>query len=854
MRNIDSFIVHVVNNLFPLNEYSEGEIKRLMDQFKEEADDLNIDISDANLEAAIKRFDQLKNSPKITEKDLRKYNLAKLLKITGSSEGAEAPATEEETGPDVAYSENGYTIFSGGNEELCQRHRNDVPWCITRTSFGNYRYSKDRNYPSFYLVKNANLPDSDPLSFVAIQVRSNGNYVFTNRDNRPHESREMSWETLNSNIPWLRDIPNAKSLLRYVPLSSKEKLTQLYSKEAISIRKWETLPFSEKKQYLVIRKGYTDLFSDIDKNEFVEKYLPNYPQLATFITTNADIIDPTILLKHLDKFSVNDRKSITANLREKINIDELDQNNIPFDVKKLLVKLDKWETEPNERIYITSDNNAIVKLTFKENDIQVGVFTDERDYPSIKLNSRTAKYLTEYPDLDKLSLPTVLKLVDKEVVNADFVNKILEKAQADPDSAIAVKDTDTGKIILDSNSFTSYKVENGKLKSIPFSSEEVQNVLKSETENTGFQTSAVNLVFGDKDLPNNIDKDSFVAILNSTPYAQRTGTTRNTANAVILVNPQAEVGSGNKTIFTIPSSIDNIPTSTITDYGRLDSWNTYDYNNSMGIQDWTTTIQYYKDTNQKFTDGKIRTFLSNLRDYDRAKDLVQMDLPMADGSTLKPVVVGDNVLLVNTTDPRSSYIVSSRSGKVLNKVIPATLARQILGRAAAPATQTTEPTARRGRPRQATAPATPTAAGANTAVATTIENAGLTTGFNSLPNSIKTRISAGTVTPYTRRNAAIDAIGTVVRLISAGQSRFYIIRRPSGRVIGFATMQPDAKHFIVTGNTSYRIPRVSALANVLQIQGLNEATKTLIKLHAVAMPEKINEMKELLKSLKNKKK
>ena len=189
MRNIDLFITHVVNNLFPLNEYSDAEIKRLMAQFKEEADDLNIEISDANLEAAIKRFDQLKNSPKITEKDLRKYNLAKLLKITGSSEGTETPAAEE-TGPDVIYSENGYTIFSGGNEELCKRHRGEVPWCITRTSFGNYRYSKDRNYPSFYLVKNTNLPDSDPLSFVAIQVRSNGDYVFTNKDNSPNESRE----------------------------------------------------------------------------------------------------------------------------------------------------------------------------------------------------------------------------------------------------------------------------------------------------------------------------------------------------------------------------------------------------------------------------------------------------------------------------------------------------------------------------------------------------------------------------------------------------------------------------------------------------------------------------------------
>ena len=70
-NNIHKFIVHVVNNLFSLNEYSDGEIKRLMAQFKEEADDLNIEISDANLETAIKRFDQLKNSPKITNKDYK---------------------------------------------------------------------------------------------------------------------------------------------------------------------------------------------------------------------------------------------------------------------------------------------------------------------------------------------------------------------------------------------------------------------------------------------------------------------------------------------------------------------------------------------------------------------------------------------------------------------------------------------------------------------------------------------------------------------------------------------------------------------------------------------------------------
>ena len=845
MRNIDLFITHIVNNLFPLNEYSEGEIQKLMDKFKEEADDLNIEISDANLETAIKRFDQLKDSSKIVDKDLRKYNLAKLLKITGSSEGAEV--SEEETGPDVIYSENGYTIFSGGNEELCQRHRNDVPWCISKTSFGNYRYSEERKYPSFYLVKNSNLVNSDPLSFVAIQVRSDGQYVFTNKNNQPNESRVMSWEALNSDIPWLRNIPNAKSLMRYIPFSTKEKLTQIYAKNPITIRKWETLPFSEKKQYLVVRKG-TDLFKDTTEDEFVEKYLPNYLQLATFIATNNDIINYNILLKHLDKFSVNNIKSITANLREKIDTNQLDSANISFDVKKLLVKLDKWDTGTDKRLYVTNNGEAIVELTFEDSDLQVGIFTEERDYPNIKLNARTAKYLTEYPDLDKLPIPTILKLINKEVVNADFINKVLEKASADPNSAIAVKDTDTGKIILDSNSFSSYKIENGKLKSIPFNSEEVQNVLQGEAENTSFQTSAVNLIFQDKKLPSNIDKDSFINILNNTPYSQRLGTARNINNIVILVNPQAEVGSGNKLIFTIPQSIDRIPTSTITDYGRNRGWNDYDYSNSLDLQDWTTIIQYYKDTNQKFTDIKLKAFLSNIRSYDASKAIVQMNLPMADGSTLRPIVVGNDVLLINTVDPRASFIVSSRSGKVLDKVLSSAQVRQILGVAAAPEAPTT-----RREPRQAAAPAV--AGEVNAAVNATIQNAGLTSrnvysGFNTLPTSIKNRIVTGTLTRYTRRNAAVDAIGRVQTLIQNGQSKFYIIQLPSGTVIGFVTMQPDARHYIVTTTTAYQVPRVGQLASVLQQRNISEGTKTMLKVHAAAYPGEANEIKKILQKLK----
>ena len=79
MRPIDKFILHVIHNWENgLNEaYAPSVMTKLMDKFKEEADDLNIEINDEQLKKYIERFDVLKNSPKIPEKDLFKYSLYK---------------------------------------------------------------------------------------------------------------------------------------------------------------------------------------------------------------------------------------------------------------------------------------------------------------------------------------------------------------------------------------------------------------------------------------------------------------------------------------------------------------------------------------------------------------------------------------------------------------------------------------------------------------------------------------------------------------------------------------------------------------------------------------------------------
>ena len=833
-KNIHKFITHIVNNLFPLNEYQEGEIKLLMNKFKIEAEDLNIEINDTQLRKYIERFDQLKDSSKIEDKNLRNYPLSKLIKLVTSSKGADVE--DEETGPDVVYSENGITVYSGANEELCQRHRSEVPWCITKSAFGNYRYSKDRGFPSFYLIKNDTdeYRDNAKLSFVAIQVRdssfpSNKKYIWTPKDNRPNESEPMGWSKLTSDIPWLTQIPNIENILKYIPLSSTEKATQLYGKDEITIREWSNLPFEIKKQYLVIRKELKILFEDITIDEFVSKYLPKYPQIATFVATNAGVIEPKILVKNLDKFSNNDRKSIIENLRESFRTDELSKDFFPFDVKLLLTKLKKWNLGSDERIYITKNNEAIIRLRFTSGDVQMGIFTAEDEYPNVKLNTRTSKYLLDYPEIDKIPFNTLIKLTNDEAIDKNFIEKVIVKAEEDPNSAIVVKNVEDGKILLDSNSFTSYKIKDGKISSIPFNDEEVQKVLNTETENTGFQESAVNIVFQQTDISPSIDKDAFINILKNTPYDKRTKD-----STVILIN-DSETGSP---IFAMPTEIPlNIKTSF--SYGGGGTWNNY-WKRTQNLDEDTIKpyFNYLRSKNVGFNDETLIRWLDSSY-TGLAKKIISSNPPMNPNSIYYPAVIEDKYVLINKSNPSASKAIGKN--KIIRANVPPNIAREITGVGA-------EQTPRAPRTPRPTAPQA--AVAPNATVNTLLDFNRLTAGFNSLPTSIKSRIGGGDNVPYTRRNASIDAIGRVRSFIQNGQSKFYIIRLPSGTIIGFATMQPDARHYIVTATTSYQVPRVGQLASVLQQRNISEGTKTALKMHAAAYPEEANEIKKILQKLK----
>jgi hypothetical protein len=872
MRPIDKFILHVVHNWTnELNEaYSEGAVKKFVEKFREEADDLNITISDEQLKKYVERFDVLKNSPKIQEKDLNKYSLSKLIKLVTASVGAETEDEEEDRTPDVVYQDGGITIWNGSKEGNCINYGAGEKWCITRGSYGNYRYDSSKGYPTFYLAKNNNLPTSDKLSFVAIQIRDvndeNKRYVYTNRQNSPYESQPMSFSKLASEVPWLNDVPNIRNILRYIPLSSQERSSKVYSRSSVNIREWTKLPFNVKKQYLVARKGKKDLFDDISLEEFASKYLPQYPQIAEFVAVTPGIIDDILLLKNLEKYSNQDRKSITANLRTGIDIKYLSSEILPFDVKKLLTVLNKWRLSSEERIYVTKNGEAIVKLTFGDT-VNVGVYTAEDDYPNIKLNQRTSKYLLDYPELDKIPFNIMINLASDGVLDKEILRKVIEKAKTEENSAIVVKEVDGKEIIVDSNSYASYKIEDGKITKIPFNDEDVQKVFAAEKENTAFQEGAVKAIetsYTDRiNLPATLDKDAFLSVIKATPYDKRKISVE---DEYIILTPD---GESDRTIFLKSTNQYTNPFGTKYDFGnRGDDWRIGDYNNNMDEGAWRAYFAWMRNENKTYNSNDVIRMWRNSMSVQAKKDWFIALPPFDPTDSYAPVIAPNGMYcLVNKANPRESLRLAD-SGKLVKLAIPSTTARQLLGATpdqatpTAPAAQPAAGVPRRGRPAgggqpQAAAPAAPDAGG-DINVANVMEETGLEDAFLRLPRADFRRLNVATgvrVNPNgdrgaARRNNQLGNAGRVVRVIAVGDSKIYYIRLANQQIIASVNIQPGNRNYVLFGNEqgNVMIPMnsPSELMQVLQQRNLAEVRNYLIREYVANNPQHTNEVRKMI--------
>ena len=549
-------------------------------------------------------------------------------------------------------------------------------------------------------------------------------------------------------------------------------------------------------------------------------------------------------------------------MQDKIDGRYLSSAVFPFDVKKLLVKLDKWELNPSERLYVTKDGSTIVKLALGD-DIKVGLYQEEDDYPNIKLNKRTSKYLLDYPDLDKIPVKNLIDLVSNEIIDKSVLNTVLERAKTDPNSAIIVKDN----IILDSNAFAAYKMEGDKISKIPFDSEEAQTVFNDQKDNEGFQQNALSLINDNANIPDTVDKEGFISLLKAIPYNKRiiqwanspavVLTTDSEENPIIVMDLRKGTGVGSLQISG--------------EYGYGGDWRRKSRGSaSTDVNVYRAYYNYLRSQNKAYEGNEFVSAVKGVYSgVDAKKAMIAAQPPMADSSPYRTYVQGDNYYIVNVVNPRESFVVSNTSGKLNKANIPSSTAARLRTGGTTPAAgePATAPVARRGRPAGAVAnvrapqPQQPVAAG-NINVGARMQENGLETGYLALPRSVRNAINVinATAAPITnnrgasRRQNILGNAGRVTSVLEVGSSTIYFIQLGNNTRVASLVKQPGNSHYLITAQSAYQLESPSQLLTALRQRNLAEIHQYLVNEYMERNPEHLNEFKELLRKHINEKK
>ena len=917
MSNIHKLIEYVVNN-WPtiLHEVSYGKdlLKKIIDGFKEDIETYGGDynnITDEQLLKYIEIFDDLRKSGAIEKADILQYDLPELIRTLNNKKQFKGTdeAEPDPTISEVVYNDDNITVWSGARQEYCVRHGADQPmraganrWCITEPGgryWGNYRYSESSGYPTFYLIKNRSLPISDKLSFVAVQILQNGNYKYTNRSNSPGMSSEMSWGQLINEVPWLSEIPNLRNLIRWIPFTPEEKRTKGVQTRKMSYESWLSIPLPKRMDYLTIYGKDEKPFTDLSMDNFLSKKLPkeDLKNTAREIVSTYGVIDLNFLLSNLESFTPANQKSILYQLtsreggqvRQKIKTNLLSSPNIDFSVKKLITAQDIWDKDNNEAIYLATDSRgqeAIVKLYIPTSgNISMSLYKDGYNFSSVALNKKTSPLLLAYPDIDKMPLKILLDLLSKGAISRGVIDRIIKKGQEDPNSAIIVKNTEDGRIILDTNSFTAYKLVGDEISKTTFDTPEVQQILAQELSNTGLQQNALRLVTNEEDIPDYIDKIPFLSILLSTPSDQRIFTYRQD-NLILIIAPEA-----NMSIFAVPTNTVLTETYSSYTYGEnTQNWRRYTGSGKLNEEAaWAAYFNYLRSKNLSYNDQQLREFLDS-QSYgakDSKASFIKANPPLNVGNQYRPFIVTidgtERLILLNTANSADSLIIGKR-GNLIRSNIKSTTAQQLLRanplpgapageEPAAPAAAAAmgagqaiaDPLRRRGRP-AAGAQVRPVVQQPNAGIGVTIDQyfaqfpqgAELQTAFNALPNGLRNPFVLVTSSPLagdrgaSRRTNLLPGDGRVVRVLNSttSPSKMYIIQLDSGLMIASIVIQPGNSHYIMRQNGPViRLADPSALATALQQNNLNEElTGAITRLHIAHNP---SILKEKLKQKQN---
>jgi hypothetical protein len=871
-KNQELFIEYIVTNLLMLNEaYSKADVERLTKKFKDQADAFNIkgkggtNLTEDEIKAIIDSFDKLRNTT--NKSDINKWDIKELVKFV--SDNLDIPDDEDEVDqtPDVVYNDDNYVIWNGSKEGNCIRYGTGERWCITKGSFSSYRYDSSKGYPTFYLVKNKNLSQDNALSFVAIQVRNkqeNERYVYTNRKNSPYESQSMSWEELNNEIPWLRNIPNAKELIKYIGIGKAEEKQKAWtSYTGLTEEEFDALSFSDKKIYVSIRKDKSYFLNIINHDKFIKNNLKDYPRLQEWIASFPFEFSFRSVIRYLNIFTPAQQQSIAIKVN---NIDhggnDLSYDSISDYPYENIIKLFEYNPKlfpNNSKVNIAlvkaNGKSYLTNIDYSNNNVDLTYF-NSKTWVSLKLNAASEDLFFDHPSIVQLPFNVIIKILKDNNLSPKKVKYLLykiEKGEGGFDSGgFNIQTIGDKKILFDVNTVipTAYDLTGG----------EANKVDLTFPENADIEEEFKKIISGDENflvkIGSNIMKD-----LNITKSF-----TLEEINNIFKNAPQnvwEQIANSSQNLGDI-KFLNITPDKLIvyTNNGRSNKHSGTDLNNFNSLQ--TDEVEDFIETinkaNYKYSDEGIVTLLERLRYYSSVQRAIisNPNFPVAAENTYTYVVIDDKIYRYQTTDITNSNRWSeSRASWVRGVVRLPNANQQALAGRGRPA----------GTPNQAAAANTPAAAGTIN-ISDAFTEAGLGTGYSSLPLSTRRRlltlasnVQMGGDRGTTARQNQLGQNGTVNNVLSVNTgspqpSKIYFINMANNSRIASINVQPGNINYIVTTDGHYVIDSPRQLLQALQQRNLAEGMKSyIVKNYLTLNPHQIDEVKTMLRTyISNKKK
>jgi len=549
---------------------------------------------------------------------------------------------------------------------------------------------------------------------------------------------------------------------------------------------------------------------------------------------------------------------------KKLDPSPLKDHSLPFQACLDITDKGGWN-DPDKYYYSTKDRNAIIGLETDNNGkVTLSIYTPRYAKEDVRLSERTAKFIQQNSAPSKIPINNLNGLIKAGVMTPEGVLKSFEDDKRAP---VALKREEDGDFVLDSRTLGIYKVDDEGFSRAP---EDAAISFEDELNSPVMQKKATSIIKDAEEnrtnLSKTIDGKTLTRVLSKTPYEQRIFQRGDNDNRVILTVP-------GEYPFTV-SADPNVDLSWKSLREPYNTWGTNGAYNS-GRPDYTPAqqeayITYLKKANKTIKDDLLKTYLDNTGPA-RVKNLLDQGVPLDPNNTYIPIVSGDTIFLINKNNPSENYRRAPNNTRLVSGKLSSARAQQML-QAAQPQAATQAQLAQRvqaARAQQAAGeepaaqepaageqPAAPVAApqgqltGAQVQEAFTARNI----NYNTLPNAIRTRITAGgqAVTQIRgdrgaeTRNALLGNRGRVTGIIrlTGRSSAIYFITLASGTNIASIALQPGNYQYVATATNSYQMRSIENLSATLQARNINEEIKgAYVREFLANNPSMVNEVK-----------